>query len=297
MDDNRNDVAAHASEFFDRAVASGLDFRMGVTGVGMSLNGRLCSEISTDPEHGGGADRFLEPGERDIFEACIINPPGYEYSDEYSLHNAREAVKQHLPRKADDATKIRPEATIVIIHATDEAPKGWKDSVPGANTYRWYCSPPIEALQATAAYVQPDIELFSGADPAWGEAARASVHLIGGVCGNSCDPMAEVAHGLNEIVHATSGVVADVCQTDLGDSLQIMIDTIAGLASPAELETVPISASLAVAVGTEQLARSRVQGFDYAPGSNALVFVNVPFSKGVQVAASYRRYERQMTVE
>jgi len=111
------------------------------------------------------------------------------------------------------------------------------------------------------------------------------------VCNNACNE--EISHPWFEIVKATKGITADICQKNLGATLQIMIDTIAGAASPAILQYVPISASLAVAVDQTQLKRSRAQGFDYVSSSNTLVFIGVPFPKGSQVVASYRRWVKQ----
>jgi hypothetical protein len=100
-----------------------------------------------------------------------------------------------------------------------------------------------------------------------------------------------------EISQALGGIVADVCQSNLGQSLQLMIDSITGAASPAVLEYVPISASLAVAVGQTVLKRSRVKGFDYSAASNSLIFIDTPIKKGTQVIASYRRWVKQAIIE
>ena len=144
-------------------------------------------------------------------------------------------------------------------------------------------------------FVKPDLTLFGGKHTKWGAAARATVHMIGGVCSNSCN--AQVGHGYNEVVKTTGGITADVCQKNLGASLQIIIDTITGASSTAKLEYVPISASLAVAVGKTQLSRSRVKGFDYAPSSNTLVFIGIPYPKGAKIVASYRRFKQQAAIE
>ena len=121
------------------------------------------------------------------------------------------------------------------------------------------------------------------------------MHLIGGVCNNSCN--AQIGHGYNELAKATQGIKADVCQKNLGTSMQIIIDTITGASSPAKLQYVPISASLAVAIDKTKLARSRLKGFDYSPAINTLVFIGVPFPKGSQVVASYRRWVKQKAIE
>ena len=301
MEDNREDVAANAADFFARAVKSGLDFRMAVTGVcnpnGAACKGRVgkfCSEISNEQDHDGGVDRFLLPSEQAQFEACVKNPPGYEGGSEYGLVNAKEAVRKHLPRVAGDPTRIRPNANLVLIIATDEGPESLKNVMPiGFFDNPWFqCQLDADNQAKVHKHIKTDTEIFTGKLL---PEAQAVVHTIGGVCNNTCD--AEIAHGYNELVKATGGIVADVCQKDLGTTLQIIIDDIVGQASPAKLQWVPISASLAVAVGDQKLRRSRTHGFDYAPSSNRIVFIGVPFPKGSQVVASYRRFKEQIIID
>jgi hypothetical protein len=289
MNDNRLDVANNAADFFNRAVSSGLDFRMAVTGVNTNQNGKFCSVISTQSTHNGGTDRFLKPNEQKIFEACVKNPPGYEGGSEYGLKNGRKAVENHLPRKANDPAKVRPNATLVIIHATDELPQSLKSSGLGVSST--VCQLDAGKQAAVDNFVKPDLDLFLGKTAKYGMEAKTIVHMIGGVCKNSCN--AQMGHGYNEVVKATGGITADVCQKNLGTTLQIIIDTITGASSTAKLEYVPISASLAVAVGKNQLNRSRSKGFDYAATSNSLVFIGIPYPQGAQVVASYRRYKDQ----
>jgi hypothetical protein len=295
MQNNREDVAANAKDFFARAVASSLDFRMGITGVHMNQFGTFCSVISDDKYHDGGADRFLLPNEQQIFEACIKNPPGYEGGIEYGLTNARDAVTGHLPRADNNPAKIRKGAQLVVIIATDEVPETWKNeiSMAGRNfeDYTNVCQLPGNVQMTTNSVVQFEKNLFSGKSMQWKEQASAMVHMIGGVCNNTCQ--AEIGHGYIEVVKATGGITADVCQTNLGPTLQRIIDAIIGAASQAKLQYVPISASLAVAIDQTQLQRSRVNGFDYSPVSNALVFIGIPYPKGKMVVASYRRYMKQ----
>jgi hypothetical protein len=289
MNNNRDDVAANAKDFFTRALKSGLDFRMAVTGVNVNQNGKFCSVISTDSQHSGGPDRFLLPSEQSIFEACVKNPPGYEGGSEYGLKNGRLAVTNHLPRAPNDPAKIRPEATLVIIQATDELPQSLKSSGIGVSSTACQLDPTQQA--AVNNFVKPDIDLFTGKNTQWNLQGKAIVHMIGGVCQNGCG--AQIGHGYNEVVKATGGITADVCQANLGATLQIIIDTIIGQSSTAKLQYVPISASLAVAVGKDQIPRSRSKGFDYASSSNSLVFIGIPYPQGSLVVASYRRYQDQ----
>jgi len=317
MDDNRQDIVNNASDFFARALQSGLDFRMAVAGVadpeGDSVFqpkvtvGKLCGKqmlpkqsLELPPWDDGGPDRFLGPNEKAIFQSCVNNPPYKEGGSEYVLAHALEAVRRHLPRKAGDPTKIRPGASVAVILATDEVSKELKGGkylgVAGPDVGgEKQCGLDVALQGQLNAYLKPWLDLFTGKDATWGADGRAMVHLIGGVCGSGCT--SEVGHGYFELVKATGGITADICQKSLGTTLQIIIDTITGAASPAILQYVPVSASLAVAVDNTQLKRSRVKGFDYVGFSNSLVFVGVPIKKGSQIVASYRRWVKQALIE
>jgi hypothetical protein len=291
MDNNRTDIVNNANNFFSRALSSGLDFRMGVTNVCSPTGsykaavGRFCSKISSSRTDMGGTDRFLLPSEQTIYSSCVQNPPGYEGGSEYGLVNAKEAVKLHLPRALGDPSKIRPNATLVIIVATDEFPQSLYSTIGSSNIRT--CTLPASTQAAVDSAVQQYLNLFSGVtDPE----ATAMFHVIGGTCSNSCS--AYVAHGYKELAQKLKGQWADVCQKNLGNTLQVIIDSIIGAASPVVLDYVPISASLAVALDAVQVQRDRISGFDYRSANNSLVFINVKYKKGSQVIASYNRWGR-----
>ncbi len=315
MSDNRLDVANNANDFFSLALKSGLDFRMAVTNVVDPTDskykkavGKFCSKQyafsasgkltnSQDAYDMGGTDRFLLPTEQKIFKSCVLNPPGYEGGSEYGLYNAYKAVTNHLPRKANDPSKIRPDANLVIIVATDELPNSIMAGIPNPflifelqnciltkNTADWL----------TKTKYKMDKDLYTGKSK-YGKAAEAVMHTIGGVCNNTCG--ADIAHGYIELSQALGGQVGDVCQKNLGKTLQAIISSISGQSSPAVLEYVPISASLAVALGKNVLTRSRVKGFDYSAKNNSIVFIGTKFAKGDQVVASYRRWVQQEIIK
>ncbi|MCA9664590.1 MAG: VWA domain-containing protein [Myxococcales bacterium] len=296
MSDNRQDIVNNANNFFSRALASGLDFRMGVTNVVTPSSttyayavGKFCSKISTSSTDDGGVDRFLLSTEQATFSSCINNPPGYEGGAEYPLVNAEEAMKKHLPRASGDASKFRPEASIAFIVATDEIANSL-NTVLSAD--RRNCQIDATKQGQVASAVQKYIDLFSGkTDPQ----AVATFHLIGGVCNNSCS--ADINHGMRLVAQALGGQVGDVCQKDLGNTLQVIIDSIIGAASPVVLEYVPISASLAVALDGIQINRSRTNGFDYRGANNSIALINVQFEKGSELIASYKRWERQIAIK
>jgi hypothetical protein len=298
MSDNRNDIVNNANNFFSRALSSGLDFRMGVTNVCSptgsykSSVGHFCSQVSTNTNDLGGADRFLLPSEQTIFSSCIKNPPGYEGGSEYGIVNAKEAVTKHLPRATGAPDKIRPNAKLVIIIATDEVPESFSSAIGYSNFD--VCKLPATTQTSINTALQPYLSLFNGTtDPE----AAAMFHVIGGVCNNSCN--ADVSHGYKELAQQLGGQIGDVCQKDLGNTLQVIIDSIVAGASPLSLEYVPISSSLAVAMDGVEINRDRTNGFDYRTTSTGpvLVFINVKYKKGSEVIASYKRWEQGVVLE
>ena len=291
MDDNRQDIVNNANNFFSRALASGLDFRMGVTnvcdpqGTYKSVVGKFCSKVSSDSTDDGGTDRFLLPGEQTLFSACIKNPPGYEGGSEYGLVNAMEAVKRHLPRTASSPAKIRPDAKLVIIVVTDEVPQSLT-TVIGDYTKYQLCTLDAATQANVSTALQPYMQLFTGAST---PGAQAIFNVIGGTCNNSCS--ADVAHGYRELAQQLNGQIADVCQKSLGASLQVMIDGVVGAASPVKLTHVPITTSMTATLDGQVIQRSRKSGFVYAAASNTLAFINVNYGKGSVVIASYSRWQ------
>ena len=293
MSNERQDVVNNANNFFSRALASGLDFRMGVTNVcspskGAKCSGKFCSVASSNTSHDGGPDRFLLPTEQTIFSSCIKNPPCYEGGSEYSLYNARDAVKKHLPRAQNDPSKIRTSATLVIIVATDEP----ANSLYSIGFSSKKC--PLDAATQTKLdqALQPYLNLFTGVtDPE----AAAMYHIIGNVCGGSTSY--GMNHGHMTLAKKLGGQMASVAQKNLGNTLQVIIDSIVGKASPVVLDFVPISSSLAVAMDAVQVHRSRTNGFDYRTNANSLVFINVKYKKGSEVIASYKRWKRQESLK
>jgi len=178
------------------------------------------------------------------------------------LDNAKAAVTKHLPRAANDPSKIRPDAKLVIIVATDETP----NELMGVLSYTNYSQCTLDATTQGKVnlVIQPYLSLFQGVtDPQ----ATAVLHVIGGVCNSSCD--ADVAHGYKELVQQLGGQVGDVCQKSLGDTLQVIIDSIVAAASPIKLDHVPISASLGVMLDGAEIKRSRTNGFDYRASAHS----------------------------
>ena len=299
MNDNRQDIVDNANVFFAKAQAAGLDFRMGVTGVKRPgagiLLGKFCSFNTTNKSDDGGADRFLLPSEKTTFSACVKNPPYYEGGSEHGITNAYFAVKSHLPREMNNPSRIRTDAQLAVIIVTDEAPQELK---PGGSflgrggflSYQDYknytCKLSADKEKMLSTFLGPLMELFSGKkDPQ----AKAVVHLIGGVCLNKCN--ADMAHGYRELATDLGGQIGDVCQKNLGATLQVMINSIIASASPMLLDHFPISSTLRVAVQGVELKRSRSYGFQYNVTNNTLTFNAIQLNKGHSIVAAYRRFQ------
>jgi len=149
------------------------------------------------------------------------------------------------------------------------------------------CILPALAQKNVDAALKPYLNLFSGiTDPE----AAATFHVIGGVCKNTCNAM--MAHGYKELAQKLSGQVMDVCQKDLGQSMQGILDNVLGQASSLRLKHTPINASLVVGLNGQEVPRSRVQGFDFRPSNNSLVLLNYPYKKGSEVAMAYERWRQ-----
>jgi hypothetical protein len=304
MNDNRLDIVNNAKTFFDKVLAAGLDFRMGVAGMKRPDDsilppvelGRFCSQATENTADEGGTDRFLLPSEKDEFKACVKNPPYFEGGSEYGLSNGYFAVKRHLPRAANRSDRIRTGAHLAIIFVTDETAQELKGGgellgVPGFlgfNDYRKEnCSLDEAKQKQLDGFIKPLRDLFSATSQV---GALTKVHVIGGTCNNSCN--AEIAYGYKELAVASGGQLGDVCQSDLNATLNVIINSITASASPRVLKYAPVSSTLAVSVNGLRLDRSRTKGYMYNAANNSLTFINVKVAKGHRVTAAYRRFPK-----
>ena len=294
MNDNRQDIVENANVFFGKALAAGLDFRMGVAGMkkpgdGVQL-GKFCSGPGFFAADDGGEDRFLLSHEQGLFAACVKNPPYYEGGAEHGLTHGYHALKRHLPRAENAPNRIRTGAQLAVIFVTDEAAQELKQGSDGLFGRRGFltqadyrksnCALSREKKAKMALFLRPLEDLY--------KSAGATVHVVGGTCQNSCN--ADIAYGYRELVQSSGGQEGEVCQHDLNATLQVIIDTIIGSASPRPLQHVPISSTLAVEANGQRLDRSRSRGYVYNAASNALTFINVDVPKGTVVVASYQRF-------
>ena len=291
-------VSDRASAMFKVIGYYQLDVRMGITTTTSPKNatttvGKLCSDSSSS----GGADRFLGPDEQATITACLKNPPYDNLMDEWGLANAHEAVTRHLPRttSASDMSKIRGGAEVAVILVTDEQPQeimsgttwnGTKGFMSNTSAALASCSMTGAEKSSLASFIKPWTDLFGGKHQTWKAAARARMFVVARHCVLPCTG-SNVPWGYQEISRATGGQQADLCQADLGLSLEGFLEDMAGAASPLKLSKTPISASLKVRYGTTWLDRSRDKGFDYRGATNSVVLVNKTHLTKDKVTATY----------
>jgi hypothetical protein len=120
-----------------------------------------------------------------------------------------------------------------------------------------------------------------------------------------CATSYEVGWGYAEAIQATGGSYGSVCASDPGQTLDDIVNAVAGASSSMKLTGAPIALTLKVVVtpanavcdpddptaGLRELARSQVDGFDYDPVSNTIFFVGPSRPQlGDTVTVSYREW-------
>ncbi|MFH2007663.1 MAG: hypothetical protein ABI333_13840 [bacterium] len=120
----------------------------------------------------------------------------------------------------------------------------------------------------------------------------------------SCSPDSGTSPpmGYKQLIEHTGGILASLCQASLGTTMTLIIEDIAGAASPIFLQHTPIPVSLAVAIerkdpsdgtstGHEAIPRSRSTGFNYKATSNRIVLLGQPMTfPPYEVVVSYTRW-------
>ncbi len=303
-DPDRALIVANATTLFTRAVAQGLDFRMGVTDLDDGSQGKLSRGSGVAQNYG----LWILPTEATVFRNAVTDPSGSKAADgglEHGFTQLTNVIEHHLPRSTTDATKIRTDAKLVIIMESDESAQelesGGTFPPPAGGTFARVTGIPnnsatLNANQqsAVAAIVTPFANYIKLQDSVF-----HAIVLPPSVQRCNASDIGTVGWGYIELAAATGGQSASICQADITTTLTRILDDISGAASPVVLKKFPISLSIAVAKDNVQLSRSRSMGFDYRFSSNSIVFFGVPFMPNVasEVVVSYRRYEQQRPID
>ena len=153
-----------------------------------------------------------------------------------------------------------------------------------------------------------DVRFFATDTPRWGATAAARIRAVTeffesrGVLtfglvhdpGNRCPSRASFAKC---VIQGGSGAlipIASATDAEIAVATDRMVEAVAGAASRYVFESVPISATIKVAVDGGAVPRSRANGFDYDGASNSIVFRGAAHRPrvGSEVVVSYRRWGR-----
>jgi hypothetical protein len=286
MSDDLDRIADDAEAFFWMANDLGLDFRMGVTDMNDSSSGVFATRNAD-----GSGERWIMPDEASMFAAAIRDPSGPAASDglsENGLTQIQAALSHHLPRGNAGGLGVRSDAQLAVIVVTDEKAEEVEEA---GILFEGNTQPDAEEEAAIMTLLAPYQAALV--------AEHAVVHLISEPLpfGSTCSTAgAEHAFGYYELVTALGGQMASICQTDLGATLDAMLDSIVGDASPLVLDYVPISSTITVMRNLAPVPRSRRHGWDYRASSNSIIFYGMPVNPAqpAEITIAYRRWKEQI---
>jgi len=280
MVEERIRVANGAITFFDHALASGYDFRMGVVNVAYGSTGTFCTNTSES------GDFFLTDQHVPQFQACVVDPAGAGFPaiQEYGVTAGYQAIVSHLPR-ANAPDRIRPGAQLVLIYLSDQRAYELTFTC-GLDGFTDYEDIDPACLDEV---IGPTVDLLNGlGEPGGHGAAYAIVAPVPW----SCPEAMESGQGYVEIVEATGGFTDTICTTNLDPALERIAADIIRRSDPTVLAHLPIASTLLVAIDGVAIPRSRVAGFDYHATDNSLAFVNQDFDpeQSAETVISYQRW-------
>lgn len=280
MLEERIRVANGAITFFDHALASGYDFRMGVVNVAYGSTGVFCTD------QGASGDFFLTDQHVPQFQACVVEPrgAGFPAIQEYGVTAGYQAIVSHLPR-ANASDRIRPNAQLVLIYLSDQRSYEltFTCGLEGFTDY--------EAVDPTCMQqvIGPTVDLLNGVGEPGG---FGTAYAIVAPVPWSCPEAMESGQGYVEIVEATGGFTDTICTPYLDPALERIAADIIRQSDPTVLGYLPIASTLQVALDGVLLERSRVAGFDYHVEDNSLSFIDQDFDpeSNAEAVISYQRW-------
>jgi hypothetical protein len=229
-------VADMANRFFNRLNNTALDYRLGVTSMDPTVQGRLRSSAGwhTDLQTFIGEVNWVI-GENGATEAGIqVAKEGIEFMK--GLTGSSAPVDQ----------QIRPDASIIIIWMSDEEADNFQNG--GLST--------SAGQQLMADYIG-----FFNQNNATGFAMVGD----GGNCGMQDGEAYRVA------AQGTGGSNSSLCSTNMEGTINdIIIAATSEVGYP--LPDTPISSSLRVWINGEWVPRSREDGFDYFANNDTIAF-------------------------
>ncbi len=185
-----------------------------------------------------------------------INGNGLEMGIEFALRAIRRARPMVLPPER----RIRDDAGLVVVFVTDEENTGLKPVADYAADY-------LAEKAVTFGIVGPR------------PTGCTRVGLGSAVAGTQ----------YIDLSTATGGSTGSICNPNITEVVEEILFGAIGASSRATLTSRPVSGSLS-AKTNDLLLRARVNGFDYDPANNTLLFFGVSPPAGTDVTASYATF-------
>ncbi|MDF1562048.1 MAG: hypothetical protein P1V51_03345 [Deltaproteobacteria bacterium] len=295
--DERMPIKSSATMVFDALANLGVDARMAV------MPHENNSINSANP------GQFYAPGftrDAGTFGAWwdIAGGDGQEYGL-LAVNDAIRPGGRAMPRSATEvADKVREGVKLVVVYVSDEHDQSVEAACAGVQDRNKTYVPDAAGQQCIDSTVQPFVDvLLAESAIAFGVIAESP-----GGCANPTNGTSsqEAGWGYKEVIEATGGSYGSVCASDPGQTLDDIVNAVAGAASAFQLTGAPISATLKVVVtpaglacdpqnptaGRREVPRSALDGFDYDPVSNSIFFLGTSRPQiGDGVTVSYREWE------
>ncbi len=313
MSDEQNALRNFAVDFTALLAQSNLDWRAGVArpdcsdNMGLSvemtaLMNQHCSAVPISipgfpfPGFGGKTGELVGGGFTSVPAELRtrLDPGTFDMGGEFTISALAAAADRALPRTANDPLKFRPDAAVILVAITDEEDEWFQDALSFGNTN----SINLTAVQQT--------ELETKAQPFIDYLLKPELGATGfGIVwptGETCSPGgAAVAHAISHIANETGGSVGSICQTDITNTLRVIAEASAGIASGLRMRGVPVAPTVKVVLGdastgvVADMLRSRADGFDYDAIVNRVTFKGPnPPQTGDRVVIPYRRWENSV---
>ncbi len=277
MVDDRANVAAAASRFFETLEARGVDFRVAVVSTQM-LNDEWL--LVTPGFSSALAD----------FQSQLVSPPRQSGppGSEFSLLTLQNVYSLSESAFAGESLRWREDARRVIILFSDEDDQSVKDAASTRSECDVATNPGLggcEVYDETLAMLLDD---------------GAQVFAITGDLPTGCVSESgpgradEAGNTYIQLALATGGRFASICGDDPGDTVNAIVQTAFGAAADVTLRDIPIPGTLRVARNGALMSRSSESGWDYDAVSNRLLFAGdaIP-DLDDEVAVSYRSWQAE----
>jgi hypothetical protein len=255
MRDDREALSLVATQFFDRLQTTLLDFRIAVATTGMHLDDSWI---------------LVEPGfsrAREDFAAQILDPPGATL--ENGLETGLNIARLARGGATSGGTHARADAKLIVVFVSDEQDQGIdfqvRQGVPG-------CDPAADPFIPDCPLLITRIEEYLAAEIIGFALTGDMPSGCGEAGGEGPGHAEEPGRGYIQVAYATGGSFGSICSTDHSALLDDIMRAAFGAASTFLLDPPPIAHTIRVVLDGTVLDRSRINGFDYNPAAQSLVF-------------------------